>query len=280
MNLIRNLLAVSFVLLIVACGQSPETTAANDASAPPPPPASAAASDAESSTSGAAPTVIVEESAADESDNNNVDDIVLAAANTGAAATAAAEPQKYLEGKHYSKLAAAQGTSSAPDVIEVAEVFWYGCPHCYSFDPFVTQWSGELEPGVEFVRLPVMWNPTNQIHARIFYTAEVLGKLEEMHEEVFKEMHVNKKMLTTESAIEDFFVRYGVSAEDFQKTFRSFAVESKLKRAKNLTQRYQIRSVPLLVVNGKYVTSGDGIRNFDDMLAVADELIALEQMER
>ena len=86
-------------------------------------------------------------------------------------------------------------------------------------------------------------------------------------------------MLTTESAIEAFFETYGVSPEEFQKTFRSFAVESKLKRAKNLTQRYRIQSVPLLVINGRYVTTGKGIRNFEDILAVADELIVREQAE-
>lgn len=276
MTSFRKFLIASLVLLIVACGGSPESTAASSppAATPAIDPATAQAEANSPQAPAEPPPASVEESAADSSDRT----IVLVAADTGDT-NAPLGPQKYSEGEHYSMLTAAQGTSSSPDVVEVAEVFWYGCPHCYSFDPFVTKWSGELPAGVEFIRLPVMWNPTNQIHARMYYTAEALGKLDEMHDAIFREMHVNKKMLTTESAIEAFFENYGVSPEEFQKTFRSFAVESKLKRAKNLTQRYRIQSVPLLVINGKYVTTGKGLRNFDDILAVADELIVREQAE-
>jgi thiol:disulfide interchange protein DsbA len=116
------------------------------------------------------------------------------------------------------------------------------------------------------------------MHARIYYTAEALKKLDEMHDEIFKEMHVNRKQLTSEDEIREFFARFGVSEEEFNNTFRSFPVESKLKRAKNLTvERYRVQSVPLLVVNGKYLTTGPGVKNFDDMLAVADELIERER---
>jgi thiol:disulfide interchange protein DsbA len=101
-----------------------------------------------------------------------------------------------------------------------------------------------------------------------------------VHHAIFTEMHVNKKMLTSEAEIMNFIDRQGISTDDFRKTFRSFAVESKLNRAKNLTWRYQIQSVPLLVINGAYLTTGKGIKNFDDMLAVADELIAREQQNR
>ena len=174
-------------------------------------------------------------------------------------------------------LTTAQGTSSAPDVIEIAEVFWYGCPHCFNFDPYLKKWAPELPDDARFIRLPVMWNPTNQIHARVFYTAEALNKLDVMHDAIFKEMHTNKKPLTNEDDIREFFARFDVSEEEFNSTFRSFGVESKLKRAQNLTQRYRVQSVPLLVINGKYLTTGPGVKNFDDMLAVADELIERER---
>ena len=280
MTSFRKFLIASIVLLIVACGGSPESTAASSppAATPAIDPATAQAEANSPQAPAEPPPAIVEESVEESAADSSDSRIVLVAADTGDT-NAPLGPQKYSEGEHYSILTAAQGTGSSPDVVEVAEVFWYGCPHCYSFDPFVTKWSGELPAGVEFIRLPVMWNPTNQIHARMYYTIEALGKLDEMHDAIFREMHVNKKMLTTESAIEAFFENYGVSPEEFQKTFRSFAVESKLKRAKNLTQRYRIQSVPLLVINGKYVTTGKGLRNFDDILAVADELIVREQAE-
>jgi len=176
-------------------------------------------------------------------------------------------------------LTTAQGTSSPPDKIETAEVFWYGCPHCFSFDPVLTQWQKELADDVRFVRIPVMWNPTNQIHARIFYTAEALGKLDEMHGPIFREIHEKNRILTSENDIRDLFKVYGVSAEEFDSTFRSFAVDSKLKRARNLTDRYKVRSVPLLVVNGKYIVKGTEVKNFDDMIEVTNELIEKERTE-
>ena len=141
------------------------------------------------------------------------------------------------------------------------------------------KWRETLPDDVSFVRVPVIWNPTNELHARIFYTAEALDKGDVMHEAVFREMHLNKKTLSTEDEIRDLFIQYGVSEDEFNNTFRSFGVESKLKRAKNLTQRYRIQSVPLLVVNGKYVTTGSEIKTFEDILAVTDELVEREQQE-
>jgi len=129
------------------------------------------------------------------------------------------------------------------------------------------------------VRLPVMWNPTNQIHARMFYTAEALGKLDQVHEAIFRAIHRDKQTLTTEASIQEFLLDYGISEQEFNDTFRSFAIESKLQRAKNLTQRYRIQSVPLLVTNGKYLTQGSEVNNFEEMLAVTDELVDRERQE-
>ncbi|NND37762.1 MAG: thiol:disulfide interchange protein DsbA/DsbL [Gammaproteobacteria bacterium] len=278
MTSIRNLLTVATVMLIVACGDKPESTQAESA-----PPAPAATAEAPAPAPETMPIEKVVESVVDET-VAEADEQVQAEEELVLAQAAETQPkpavaQKYSEGQHYSVLTTAQGTSSSPDVVEVAEVFWYGCPHCYNFDPYIVKWEEELPDGVELVRLPVMWNPTNEIHARMFYTADALGVLDEMHTAIFKEMHLNQKQLTSESDIEALFGTYGVSSEDFQKTFRSFPVETKLKKAKSLTQRYRIQSVPLLVVNGKYVVTGPGIKNFEDMIAVGEELIAVEQAE-
>lgn len=219
------------------------------------------------------------ETAADDDAAAKSSPIVLAEGDKTPAAKKSQADWKYKEGSHFSVLTTAQGTSSSPDKIEVAEVFWYGCPHCFNFDPYLSRWQENIADDVSFVRIPVMWNPTNQIHARVFYTAEALGKLDEMHEAIFREMHQNKNTLMNEADIRAFFNEFGVSNDEFDNTFRSFAVESKLKRARNLTQRYRIRSVPVLVVNGKYVASGDAVKNFDDMLAVADELVERERAD-
>ncbi len=184
---------------------------------------------------------------------------------------------QFSAGQHYTQLASAQGTSSAPGVIEVAEVFWYGCGGCYNFDPIVEKWADNLQDDVAFVRIPVMWNPTNEIHARLFYTALSLGKLEEMHATIFDSYHQKRKPLTSEGQIKELFAAFDVSEEDFDKAYKSFEVETNLRRAKSLTSKYAVASVPTLVVNGKYTAPGPQVKNFGELLRVADELIAKER---
>ncbi len=286
----RNLLLAFVVILFSACGggETDQSRAIEPAAEAPAAaetetqPAVETANDAIDETAPAALEAIEESPGESDTTSESVDEeIVLAEAES--AATQEEAPQwQFSEGQHFTVLTTAQGTSSAPDVIEVAEVFWYGCPHCYNLDPYLKKWVPKLADDVRFIRLPVMWNPTNEIHARVFYTAEALNKLDVMHDAIFKEMHVNRKPLTSEDDIRDFFARFDVSEEEFSSTFRGFGVENKMKRARNLTgpgkdSRYRVQSVPLFVVNGKFVTTGPGIKNFDDMLAVTDELVERER---
>jgi thiol:disulfide interchange protein DsbA len=189
-------------------------------------------------------------------------------------------PEQYKQGAHYERFTNAQGTSSSPDKIEVAEIFWYGCGHCFSFEPYLQKWKKTLGTDVSFVKHPVMWNPTNEIHARLFYTAQALG-LDQANGDIFSEIHTNRQMLASESAQRDFITsKYGVSEEDFDKAYRSFSVNGKLQQAKTWTQRYQVRSVPLLVINGKYSVVGPELSGYEQLLDVADELIERERQER
>lgn len=280
----RNLLVTLFAVLLTACGGGSDTESARNASEPTvsQPAVSIEKEQLEdpAESTNIAVLEVVEETSSDvAADQTETDAAIILAEAAPEAKTSPQKRWKYSPEKHYTILTTAQGTSSAPDVIEVTEVFWYGCPHCYSFDPYLEKWKENLPDDVNFVRLPVMWNPTNQIHARLFYTAEALGKLDEVHEAVFRAMHRDKQTLTTEASIQEFFLSYGISEQEFTDTFRSFAVESKLQRAKNLTQRYRIQSVPLLVTNGKYLTQGSEIKTFEEMLAVTDELVDRERQE-
>lgn len=282
---LRHVLAAACVAVLAACG-SPSGNSNDATQSAPPAPAAQPAEEAPASVPeqaapppapapAEAPAAIasVQESTTSTSGGEQ---IRLASAATPAAQT----NWRFKEGRDFKVLTAAQGTTGAPDKIEVAEAFWYGCSHCYQFDPLVNDWAKKLPADVSFVRLPVMWNPTNQIHARLYYTAQALGKLEEMHTAIFREIHVNNKTLTTEEEIQSFFAKFGVSAADFQKTFRSFAVEGQLKRAKDLTERYQVRSVPLMIVNGKFNSDAPGVKSFEDMLAVVGELIERERQRQ
>jgi len=183
-------------------------------------------------------------------------------------------------GVHYLRLSPTQPTSSNPDQVEVCEVFWYGCPHCFEFDPALERWRAQAPDYVNFVRVPAVWNPTLQIHARAFYTAEALGKGEQMHSEFFREIHERRNSLDTEEKLQEFFGRFGVDAATFKAAFDSFEVQAKLQRADELNRRYRIGSVPTIVVNGKYTTDGPSAGSYEDLLALVDELAAAEREGR
>lgn len=280
---IRPLLLAASIAITAACGQAPAPEAAAPSVASvessPPAPIAEPAPVPEAAVDEAAVAAVVEESAGTEavapSDSVAIGKDIVLADNSPAAP--ARTDWQYQEGQHFSRLTSAQGTSSPAGKIEVAEVFWYGCSHCYNLEPVLSDWVKKLPPDVSFVRIPVMWNPTNEIHGRIYYTAEALGKLDRINPAMFKAIHVENRPLTEEKDILEFFEQNGVPAADFNKTFRSFAVESQLKRAKDLTVKYKVRGVPLLVVDGKYTTDGPQIRSHQDLLAVTEELIQRER---
>jgi thiol:disulfide interchange protein DsbA len=284
MTRIRLLLLAGVIAVAAACGKAPTPEAAAPAPAAaestPPAAIAAPAPAAEATADASAPAAVVEESAGTEAapaDNVTLGkDIVLA---ENSAAAPAKTDWQYAEGEYFNVLTSAQGTSSSAGKIEVAEVFWYGCPHCYNLEPVLSDWVKKLPADVSFVRIPVIWNPTNEIHGRVFYTAEALGKLAQINQAMFKAIHVENRALTEEKDILEFFEQNGVSAADFNKTFRSFAVESALKRAKDLTVKYKVRGVPLLVIDGKYTTDGPKIRSHQDLLAVTEELIQRERQK-
>ena len=184
-------------------------------------------------------------------------------------------------GVHYLRLSPTQPTSSNPDQVEVCEVFWYGCPHCYNFDPLLEEWRAAQPDYVSFVRVPAVWNELLRLHARAFYTAEALGKGAEMHAEFFREIHERGNGLDSEAKLGEFFGRFGVDAAEFKTAFDSFAVQAKLQRADELSRRYRIGSVPTIVVNGKYTTDAPQAGgSYEDLLALTDELVAAEYAGR
>jgi thiol:disulfide interchange protein DsbA len=184
--------------------------------------------------------------------------------------------ERFQLGVHYQRLSPTQPTSSPPDKVEVAEVFWYGCPHCFNFDPYLARWQTGITDYVSFVRVPAVWNPLLQTHARAFYTAEALGKGAEMHDAFFREIHERGNSLDDEAKLQEFFGRFGIDAATFKSTFDSFAVHTKLQRADELSRRYRIGSVPTIIVNGKYTTDGGMAGTYEDLLALVDELTSAE----
>ena len=235
-------------------------------------PAAEAAAPAEETTADV-PVESISETA-DEVDNSAA---VRPSLRLGGGATTSPTSAKFKEGTNYQKLVPAQPTSVAPGKVEVVEVFWYGCGHCYALDPAIESWRAKTKPAhVEFVRVPAMWNETLRMHARVFYTAELLGKLEEMHTPIFREIHNKGNGLNTVEKITTLFREHGVSADEFQKAFSGFAVETKLQRADALNRRYRIDSVPAMIVNGKYKTDVGMAGGEPQLFQLIGELAASE----
>lgn len=182
----------------------------------------------------------------------------------------------FRSGRDYQLLTPVQPTSSAPEEIEVAEAFMYGCPHCFSFEPFMQNWAPNKPENVKVIRIPVAFNRQAQVHARVYYTAEALGVIEQTHMPFFREIHVNRRPMTSETELVNFFEDFGVDEETFKKTFRSFEVETKLRMANTLAQRYRISSVPTVIVNGKYTTNGSNLSG-DKLVSLIDHLVSKEK---
>lgn len=179
------------------------------------------------------------------------------------------------EGVHYQVLANPQPTETG-DKVEVLELFWYGCPHCFKLEPFVEKWSEHVPEGAEFRRMPAIFSKVWALNAQGYYTAEALGILDKVHRPMFDAIHVQKQKLFDEAALARFFVQQGVNREDFIKTFRSFAVKTKTNRAGVMTRRYGITGVPAIIVNGKYRTGVSMAGGEEQLWEVVNALIEKE----
>ncbi|MDF1692526.1 MAG: thiol:disulfide interchange protein DsbA/DsbL [Zhongshania sp.] len=199
------------------------------------------------------------------------------AAPAAKVAAAASAESVASSGEHYLRIAQPVHTAN-PDKIEVTEVFWYGCSHCFDFDPMLEAWKKQLPADVEFRRSPAMWNELMVVHAKAFYTAEALGVIDEMHTPLFNAINVDRNPLRDSAAIEKLFVAHtSVDAEKFRKTFDSFGVNSQVKQADARARAYGIAGTPELIVNGKYRITGRSAGGKAEMLKVAEELIAKER---
>ena len=161
--------------------------------------------------------------------------------------------------------------------IEVIEFFWYGCPHCSNFDPYVQRWKKGLASDVEFTLIPAVFRPDWEIHAKAFYTAEMLKVLDKVHPAMFNAVHNLGLPMSNELQIMKLFTDNGVSERDFKRIFNSFAVESKLRKSKTIHRSYGVNSVPSMIVNGKYRTNAGLAGSHVNVLKVVDHLINQER---
>ncbi|MFP3516164.1 thiol:disulfide interchange protein DsbA/DsbL [Pseudomonas sp. SIMBA_077] len=167
-----------------------------------------------------------------------------------------------------------------PGKIEVVELFWYGCPHCYAFEPTINPWAEKLPSDVHFVRIPAMFGGPWDAHGQLFLTLESMGVEHNVHAAVFEAIQREGKRLVEPEEMANFLANHGVDKEKFLSTFNSFAIKGQIAKAKELAKKYEVSGVPTLIVNGKYRFDLGTAGGPEQALNVADQLIAKERSEQ
>jgi thiol:disulfide interchange protein DsbA len=302
----RWALCLGLVLVLTACGKQEsagELAPAGNSSAAPPPVAAAPAGVAavKPKTAEQASDLPSKITRINEDGSETVEDVpsdsgahnplLAAVASTVAASTPTAAaattmgPTPWQEGVNYTRLVPAQPTEVPAGQVEVLEFFWYACPHCNAIDPQVAAWVKTKPAYVNFSRVHVTWNEADRSLARLYYTLQNMGKLDQLHSEVFKEIHVHGDPLVAADATNEaesehmqavFVRKFGIPEADFTKAYHSFAVETALQRADELVQRYRIDGVPTFVVNGKFIADVRSAGGPEQLLTLVGDLAAQE----
>ncbi|MEK8017946.1 MAG: thiol:disulfide interchange protein DsbA/DsbL [Candidatus Parabeggiatoa sp.] len=180
----------------------------------------------------------------------------------------------------YVKIDPPQPTDN-PRKVEVVELFWYTCPHCSYFDKYYLQnWLKRQPDYVVFRQMPAVYDNDPRIPlAKAYYVADALGVLEQIHTPLFEAIHDKKRDMNSQSKLQKFFLdKAGISKEEFDGTYDSFSLnESKIPRAKYMTSRYGVDSVPTIIVNGKYRLTSDKADGYIAMMKIIDDLIEKER---
>ncbi len=210
--------------------------------------------------------------------------LALAASATGVSAgfvlpASAQQAGAPVEGRDYIKLATPAAVPPGGK-IDVIEFFWYGCPHCFSFEPSLETWAKKIPTDVAFRRVHVAFTAMHETHAKMFYALEQLDALPAMHKKVFNAMHLQRQRLDKEGDIVAFMSAGGVDAAKFTEAFRSFGVATKVRQSKQLVDAYRIDGVPAIGVQGRWYTAPSLTNGPVQALAVTDWLIQRAKAER
>jgi protein dithiol oxidoreductase (disulfide-forming) len=269
-------LLVAMSLALLACGsQQASKEAAVPAAATP---ATPAAADVPKSAELGKAAAATQESTAEPEDKGDATLERLAALPESAQLPAG----KWKPGVNYKPIVPAQTTSAEPEQVEVMEIFWLGCSHCYALEPFIQSWKKNKADYIKFVQVPVMWGPAHRAHAKLFYTLEALGK-GALSSKAFDEIQKNGNPLIASDDAQSlkmqlaFAKANGISEADYTREYNGFGVNTKLQRAEEMTRRYKVEGVPLVIVNGKYQTDVGMAGGHNELIQVINDLAASEK---
>ena len=164
--------------------------------------------------------------------------------------------------------------------IEVIEFFWYGCIHCYNLEPYIESWEKKLPSDVEFRRVPAVFNPRWAYDAAIFYTIEAMGLFDKLHRPLYDAIHKERLRTDNAQAMGEWLQKRGVDPKKFNDTLKSFGVQSKTRRATQLTVAYKIDGTPAMAVNGRYTVSAEQGRTQQGLLKAVDGLVEMARKQK
>lgn len=182
----------------------------------------------------------------------------------------------FIEGRHYERIESPQPIDADDAKVDVIEIFWYGCPHCYDFEPYISEWRQNMPESAEFTLLPATLNPSWGLHARAFFALQELGQVENLHGKIFQAIHAQGRNLGDLDSITRFVGRFGVDEQAFRDAFMSAEVDDAMMRAGELARAWRITGVPSVIVNGEYRVSAGMAGGYDRMIDVIDFLVEQE----
>jgi thiol:disulfide interchange protein DsbA len=181
----------------------------------------------------------------------------------------------YVAGSDYQLISPAVKTTH-PDKVVVTEIFWYGCPHCFRFEPFVERWSADLPEGVVFEQVPSVIVPRWKEHARAYYAFKMMGALDQLHTAFFDALHLKRQRLDNVDAIAGFVAEQGLDEKAFREHYASFPGDTQRRKNGQKEKHYGHDGVPAVIVNGKYLVTGSLSGSNQRMIQIMNFLVAQE----
>lgn len=169
---------------------------------------------------------------------------------------------------------------STGDKIEVMELFWFGCGHCYALEPKINEWLSNKPANTEFVKIPAIFSKRWELHAQAYYAMLELGVEDKAVDDLFNQLHVKGKQVRDQDDLVKFFSQYGKSEQEVKDALNSFDVDSKIRNAKILTAKSTARGVPAILIDGKYQTSVSLAGSEDELFKVVNQLVEKAAAER
>lgn len=195
--------------------------------------------------------------------------------------TVNAQPRDSVEGIHYVALPALVPTETNEDVIEVREIFWYGCPECFSLEPITTDYRNGVRGDVKMLRMPAIWNDIMALHARIYFTAIAVGAEDRIHQAAFSAIHEQNNPLRTPAQIKALFLTNGIDATAFDTAWGSDEIANQVQQAQLRTGDYAIDKLPSMIVNGRFkVTHNEQVFNHIELNIAVNQVIRRLRDER